>query len=130
MEAKNPKILISITLLITSIFSISLLHFIAYQTDTPGFINAVYLLLNDNAEADLLFRLTKPLSLILPAFFYSFFKLPVDYGLFLQQLFAYWLSALFLYKIIDYLTQRPCLHILECLHLFFVSPFRYMVWLC
>lgn len=122
MEIKNPNIVISITLLITSIFSISLLNFMAYQTDTPGFVNAVYLLLNDNAETDLLFRLTKPLALILPAFFYSFFAIPVVYGLFLQQLFAYWLSAFFLYKIINYLTQRQDLAYLGMLAFVLCQP--------
>ncbi|MCH2021069.1 MAG: hypothetical protein MK207_01210 [Saprospiraceae bacterium] len=78
----------------------------AYQTDTPGFVNAVNLLLNNNAEADLLFRLTKPLALILPAAFYSLFNIPVIYGLFLQQLIAYWVSAFVLYKIIKYVTNR------------------------
>ncbi|BDS12605.1 hypothetical protein [Aureispira anguillae] len=85
----------------TSIFSICLFHFMAYQTDSPSFVNAVELLLQETTTTDRLFRLSKPLSLLLPTFLYSICAIPISYAFLLQQLIAYWLSALFLYKILE-----------------------------
>lgn len=73
----------------------------AYQTDTPSFINAVELLLSQSDRPDRLFRLSKPLSLFVPTILYATFSIPIAYSFWIQQLIAYWFGAFFLYKILE-----------------------------
>ena len=55
------------------------------QTDTPSFINAIQILLEDpNATIDRLMRLSKPLSLVLPTFL-VYFGFSATMALILQQ---------------------------------------------
>jgi hypothetical protein len=81
----------------------------AYQTDSPSFIQAVELLLGESTQPDRLFRRSKVLSLLLPAFLYLVFDLSIQSGFFLQQFFAYWLSAFFLYKIVAFISSKESL---------------------
>ena len=77
-----------------------------YQTDSPSFIHAVELLLGESTQPDRLFRRSKPLSLLLPAFLYLSVDLSIQYGFLVQQFLAYWLSALFLYQIISFISSK------------------------
>ncbi|CAA6830147.1 MAG: Unknown protein [uncultured Aureispira sp.] len=78
----------------------------SYQTDSSSFIHAVELLLGESSPPDRLFRRSKPLSLLLPAFLYLSTDLSIQYGFWVQQFLAYWLSALFLYKIIAFISSK------------------------
>lgn len=90
-------------------FSVCLFSFMAYQTDSPSFIHAVELLLGESTEADRLFRRSKPLSLLFPAFLYLLVDLPIQIGFSIQQFLAYWLSAIFLYKIVAFISSKESL---------------------
>jgi len=94
------------TLLGSSLCSIGLFFFMTYQTDSPSFIHAVELLLGESTQPDRLFRRSKPLSLLLPAFLYLSVDLSIQYGFLVQQFLAYWLSALFLYQIISFISSK------------------------
>jgi len=94
----------------------------AYQTDSPSFINAVELLLGEHTQPDRLFRRSKPLSLILPAFLYSLFNVPIQYGFLIQQFLAYWLSAIFLYKIVAFVSSKESLAYLAMLAYILCQP--------
>lgn len=98
-----------LTLLGTSLVSLYLFSFMAFQTDSPSFINAVELLLGESTAPDRLFRLSKPLSLGIPAFLYHFFALPISDGFLVQQILAYWLGALALYKVIAFISPKESL---------------------
>jgi hypothetical protein len=78
----------------------------AYQTDSSSFVQAVELLLGESTQPDRLFRRSKPLSLLLPAFLYLSIDLSIQYGFLVQQFLAYWLSAIFLYKIVAFVSNK------------------------
>lgn len=114
-KATISKTQLIFTLLGTSVFSICLFYFMFFQTDSPSFINAVELLLGESSQPDRLFRLSKPLSLFFPTCLYYFFEIPIQYGFFIQQLLAYWLSAFVLYKIVFFVTSKDYLAYLAML---------------
>ena len=72
----------------------------AYQTDTPSYINATLLWAGDSNIPDRLFRLSKPLSLLIPLLLYHFLGLSVVIGLYLQQYLAYAASSYLVYQIL------------------------------
>lgn len=78
----------------------------AFQTDSSSFVNAVELLLGESSSPDRLFRLSKPLPLLLPAGLYYFCSLPIAGGFWIQQLLACWLTAYFLYKILFIISNK------------------------
>ncbi|MGH1337186.1 MAG: hypothetical protein ACRBFS_13765 [Aureispira sp.] len=95
--------------LIFGVFFISLLSLywfwaMAYQTDSPSYVNAVLLWAGEPVAPDRLFRLSKPLSLLFPLFAYRLLGVSVLHGLFVQQYLAYWLSSYFLYKLLKEIT--------------------------
>lgn len=98
-----------VTLLGVSLCSLFLFSFMAHQTDSSSFINAVELLLGESSEPDRLFRLSKPLSLAIPTFLYHFFAVPISDGFLVQQILAYWLSALALYNVIYFVSSKELL---------------------
>ena len=94
------KTKIHLSILTTSLLSICLFHFMANQTDTYSFVNAIKIIFSESIEADELFRLSKPLALLIPSLLYGILSIPPEYGLFIQQYLFYYLSAIFLYKIL------------------------------
>jgi hypothetical protein len=94
----------------------------AYQTDSSSFIHAVELLLGESAPPDRLFRRSKPLSLLLPAFLYLVVELPIQYGFLVQQFLTYWLSAIFLYKIILFISSKESFAYLAMLAYLLCQP--------
>lgn len=72
----------------------------AYQTDSPSYVNAVLLWAGEPAAPDRLFRLSKPLSLLFPLLTYRLFGLSVLGGLFLQQYLAYCWSSYLVYQLL------------------------------
>ena len=94
------------TLILTSLISIGLFHFMAYQTDTSSYVTAVKILLGESAADDRLFRLSKPLTLLLPALLHRLLGISIEYGFFFQQLLAYLGSALILYQILFHLLNN------------------------
>lgn len=82
-----------------SLLSFVLFAFLWEQTDTASYVNAVYLLSGDTTVPDdRLFRLSKPLALILPTLLYQWTGLLPHWGLLLQQYLAYWIGAWALYQ--------------------------------
>jgi hypothetical protein len=100
----------------------ALFSFMWHQTDSQSFINAVELLLGESTQADRLFRRSKPLSLLFPTFLYLLFELPIQYGFLLQQFSAYWLSAIFLYKIVAFISSKESLAYLAMLAYILCQP--------
>lgn len=94
----------------------------AYQTDSSSFINAVELLLGESTSPDRLFRRSKPLSLLIPAFFYLSIDLPIQYGFLVQQFLAYWLSAIFLYKIVLFISSKESIAYIAMLAYILCQP--------
>ncbi len=93
------KLPIKSTILLISLFSIGLFYFMAIQQDSSSFVEAIYILGGDLHHQDRLWRLTKPLALVFPSFL-RLFGCPILYGLWLQQLFSYWLMAVVFYAIL------------------------------
>ncbi len=81
-----------------SLLHLLLFSFLWEQTDTASYVNAIYLLAGDAAAPDRLFRLSKPLSLLLPALLYQITGLAPSWGLLVQQYLAYWVGAWALYQ--------------------------------
>ena len=76
----------------------------AYQTDSPSYVNAVLLWAGEPVAPDRLFRLSKPLSLLFPLLAYRLFGLSVLAGLFIQQYLAYWFSSYLVYQLLKKIT--------------------------
>lgn len=110
------------TLLGTSLFSMALFSFMWHQTDSSSFINAAELLLGESNQPDRLFRRSKPLSLLLPAFLYLLFDLQIQYGFLVQQFLAYWLSAIFLFRIVTLISSKESLAYLAMLAYVLCQP--------
>ena len=87
---------------VLSVSALSLYWFwaMAYQTDSPSYVNAVLLWAGEAAAPDRLFRLSKPLSLLFPLLAYQCLGLSILYGLFLQQYLAYCFSSYFVYQLL------------------------------
>lgn len=80
------------------------------------------MLLGESTQPDRLFRRSKPLSLLLPSFLYLCVDLPIQYGFLVQQFLAYWVSAIFLYKIIAFISSRESLAYLAMLAYILCQP--------
>jgi hypothetical protein len=94
----------------------------AYQTDSSSFIHAVEFLLGEHNDPDRLFRRSKPLSLLLPAILYLSVDLSIQYGFLVQQFLAYWLSAIFLYKIVAFISSKESFAYLAMLAYILCQP--------
>lgn len=70
------------------------------QPDTPSYANGAKLLFGFDGEVDRLQRLTKPLSLVFPAILYALFGLETVYGLWVQELIAYFACGLLMFHIL------------------------------
>lgn len=84
-------------------------HFMAYQTDTPSFVHAIQLLVGDDNQVDRLFRLSKPLALLFPAFLHRTFSCPISTALFIQQYLACLACSYSIYLILSELVKRSTL---------------------
>jgi hypothetical protein len=78
----------------------------AYQTDSPSYVNAVLIWAGDSNIPDRLFRLSKPLSLLFPLLAYCWLGWSVPTGLFMQQYLAYCCSAVLIYNLLQYIFGR------------------------
>ena len=77
------------------------------QPDTPSYANGAKLLLGFDGEIDRLQRLTKPLSLLFPAILYAIFGLDTIYGLWIQELIAYFACGFLMFHILHaFLANR------------------------
>lgn len=72
----------------------------AYQTDSPSYVNAILLWAGEPAAPDRLFRLSKPLSLLFPLLIYRLLGISILSGLFLQQYIAYCYSSCLIYHLL------------------------------
>lgn len=89
--------------LLVSALSLYWFGAMAYQTDSPSYVNGVLLWAGEPAAPDRLFRLSKPLSLLFPLLAYQWLGLSVLSGLFLQQYLAYCFSSYCIYQLLQQL---------------------------
>lgn len=109
-------------LLFSSTTALLLFFFMAYQTDTPSFVQAIELWLGKSTTPDRLFRLSKPLALLIPTGLHLFLDLPIIYGLLLQQLVAYWIGAIILYNILSQLLESHQLALISVVAYLLCQP--------
>lgn len=110
---------------VLAISALSLYWFwaMAYQTDTPSYVNAVLLWAGDSTTPDRLFRLSKPLSLLLPLLTYWLFGWSVLTGIFLQQYIAYCCSGVLLYTLLTSIFgKKKSLAAYGCIAYFLCQP--------
>lgn len=96
---KDLLIVLSITL-VSGFICLYIFAFMQFQTDSPGYLNAIAILCGQDAGPDELFRLTKPFSLLFPALICSLFGLSAVTGLLIQQFICYLASARLIFLII------------------------------
>ncbi len=101
---KKPPI--KITLFLTSLFSIGLFWFMANQTDTFSYTNAINLLAGLEGEPDRLFRQSKFIGLLFPVLLTKL-GLPAIYSLFTQQILMWGICGILYYKILLHLWKKP-----------------------
>ena len=89
-----------LTLVGLCIVSFLLFNFMWEQPDTPSYANGAKRLFGFDGEADRLQRLSKPLSLLLPAILYAVFGLDTIYGLWIQELTGYLLCGFLMFHIL------------------------------
>jgi hypothetical protein len=68
------------------------------QPDTETFVSAIQKWAGEEGE-DRLFRLSKPLALLLPLGLYKFLHIPPFFGLLIQQILAFWLGIVALHRL-------------------------------
>jgi len=94
----------------------------AYQTDTPSFVHAIQLWLGEGTAPDRLFRLSKPLALIIPTLLHCVLDLPITNSLLIQQFLAYWLGAVMLYVILIQLLESHRLALISVIAYLLCQP--------
>ena len=107
----SPRLQALLAALLSCLAAGLLFSFKWEQGDTLSYTQAIELFWEWDGRGDFLHRLTKPLGLLLPATAYYTLGLPPVWGLYLQQVLAYFLSLWFWWQILAYLgkTEEQCL---------------------
>jgi hypothetical protein len=98
-----------------------LFYFMLVQQDTSSFVAALRLASGESGVEDRLFRLTKPLALLLPIIFYQLGVSAIQ-ALWIQQILSWCLLAFFSFRIFHILFDNPRQAWVGTLALLFCQP--------